>query len=124
MHLGVGVAIEPEVWHDNQRDERDGGKRNDSHPSTRDRQEKEDPEESNAASKWDQQEDLDHPFKLESGVLLMAQDMQMMKEKMDMMMNAMKGWVSTNLDELVHQTNSPFTAQVTSCLLLAKFGMP
>ena len=31
----------------------------------------------------------------------MALDMQMMKEKMDMMMNTMKGQVSTNLDELV-----------------------
>ena len=31
----------------------------------------------------------------------MAQDMHMMKEKMDMMMNAMRGWVSTNLDKLV-----------------------
>ena len=39
----------------------------------------------------------------------MAQDMEMMKEKMDMMMNAMKGWVSPNLDELVQQMDSPFT---------------
>ena len=40
--------------------------------------------------------------------------MQMMKKKMDMMMNAMKGQVSTNLDELVQQTDLPFMAQVTS----------
>ena len=38
----------------------------------------------------------------------MAQDMQIMKEKMDMMMNAMRGRASTNLDELVQQTDSPF----------------
>ena len=31
----------------------------------------------------------------------MAQDMQMMKEKMGVMMNAMRGRVSTNSDELV-----------------------
>ena len=31
----------------------------------------------------------------------MAQEMQMMKEKMDVMMSALKGQVSTNLDELV-----------------------
>ena len=48
----------------------------------------------------------------------------MMKEKMDMMMNAMKGWVSTNLDELVHRTDSPFTAKVTSFPLLVKFQKP
>lgn len=50
--------------------------------------------------------------------------MQMMKEKMYMMMNAMMGRVSTNLDELVHRTDSPFTVEVTSFLLLAKFRMP
>ena len=48
----------------------------------------------------------------------------MIKEKMDMMMNAMRGWVSTNLDELVQRTDLPFTAQVTSFPLLAKFQMP
>ena len=31
----------------------------------------------------------------------------MMKEKMDMMMNSMKGRVSTNLDELIHRIDSP-----------------
>ena len=54
----------------------------------------------------------------------MAQEMQTMKEKMDMMMNALTGWVSTSLDELVHRTDFPFTALVTSFLLLAKFRMP
>ena len=55
--------------------------------------------------------------------MCMAYDMQMMKEKMNMMMNAMKGQVSTNLDELVQCTDSPFTAQVTSFPLPAKFQM-
>ena len=54
----------------------------------------------------------------------MVQDMQIMKDKMDMMMNAMRGGVSSNLDELVHRIDFPFTAQVTSCPLLAKFWMP
>ena len=54
----------------------------------------------------------------------MAQDMQMMKENMDMMMNAMRGQVSTSLDELVHRTDSPFTTRVTFFPLLAKFRMP
>ena len=48
----------------------------------------------------------------------------MMKEKMDMMMNSMKGRVSTNLDELIHRIDSPFTAQVTFFPLLMKFWMP
>ena len=48
----------------------------------------------------------------------------MMKERMDFMMNALKKRVSNNLDELVHRTNSPFTAPVTSFPLPAKFRMP
>ena len=58
---------------------------------------------------------------MEVNAMHMAQDMQMMKEKMEMMMNAMRGWVSTNLDKLVHQIDSSFTTEVTSFLLPAKF---
>ncbi|XP_050290461.1 uncharacterized protein LOC126728717 [Quercus robur] len=50
--------------------------------------------------------------------------MQMMKERMNFMMNALKGRVSTNLDDLVHRTNSPFTMSVTSFSLPPKFHMP
>ena len=39
------------------------------------------------------------------------------------MMNAMRGRAAT-LDDLVHRTDSPFTAQVTSCLLPPKIWMP
>ena len=53
----------------------------------------------------------------------MVVEMQMMKERMDFMMNAFKGWVLNDLDELVHQTDSPFTAPVTSFPLPAKFCM-
>ena len=48
----------------------------------------------------------------------------MMKERMDFMMNALKKRVSNNHDELVHGTNSSFTAPVTSFPLPAKFRMP
>ena len=41
-----------------------------------------------------------------------------------MMMNAIRGRISTNLVEMVHRTDSPFIAQVTSFPLLAKFQMP
>ena len=48
----------------------------------------------------------------------------MMKERMDFMMNTLRGRVSNNLDELVHRTDSPFTALVTSFPLPPKFCMP
>ena len=50
-------------------------------------------------------------------------EMQMMKKQMDFMMNAFQGWVSSNLDDLFHWTDSPFTAFVTSFPLPPKFRM-
>ena len=47
-----------------------------------------------------------------------------MKARMDFMMNTLRRQVSTDLDDLVHQTDSPFTASVTSFPLLPKFRMP
>ena len=35
----------------------------------------------------------------------MVAEMQMMKGQMNFMKNALKGWVSSNLDELVHRTD-------------------
>ena len=54
----------------------------------------------------------------------MVVEMQMMKEMMNFIMNALKGRVSNDLDELVHQTDSPFTTLVTSFPLPPKFHMP
>ena len=54
----------------------------------------------------------------------MVMEMQTMKERMNFMMNTLKGWVSNNLDELVHRTDLPFTAPVTLFPLLTKFHMP
>ena len=54
----------------------------------------------------------------------MVAEMQMMKEMMDFMMNALKVRVSNDLDELVHRMDSPFTAPVTSCPFPTKFRMP
>ena len=39
-------------------------------------------------------------------------------------MNALKGWVSSDLDNLVHQTDSLFTSSVNSFPLPPKFHMP
>jgi len=50
--------------------------------------------------------------------------MQMMKEQIDFMINALRGRVSGNLSELVQWTDSPFTAPITLFLLPLKFRMP
>ena len=46
-----------------------------------------------------------------------------MKEQMEVMMNALKRRVSSNLDDLVNRTDSPFTATVNSYPLPSKFRM-
>ena len=50
-------------------------------------------------------------------------EMQAMKEQMEVMMNAFKGRVSSDIDDLVNRTNSPFTISVNSCPLPQKFRM-
>ena len=47
-----------------------------------------------------------------------------MKEQMEVMMNALKGRVSTNLNDLVNRTDSPFNVSVNSFPLPHKFRMP
>ena len=56
--------------------------------------------------------------------LHMVAKVQIMKERMDFMMNALRGRVSSDVDDLVHRTDSPFTASVTSFPLPPKFCMP
>ena len=50
--------------------------------------------------------------------------MQMIKERMDFMMNALRGRVSSDLDDLVHRTDSPFMVFVTSFPIPPKFRIP
>ena len=50
-------------------------------------------------------------------------EIQAIKEQMEVMMNAFKGHMSSNLDDLVNRTNSPFTASVNSFPLPHKFRM-
>ena len=47
-----------------------------------------------------------------------------MKEQMEVMMNAFKGRVSSDLDDLVNRTDSPFMTTVNSFPLPSKFRMP
>ena len=50
--------------------------------------------------------------------------MQAMKEQMEVMMNTLKGRVSSDLDDLVNRIDSPFTTTVNSFHLPSKFRMP
>ena len=47
-----------------------------------------------------------------------------MKEQMEVMINALKGRVSSDLDDLVNRTDSPFTTSINSFSLSHKFRMP
>ena len=49
---------------------------------------------------------------------------QAIKEQMEVMMNALKGRVSSDLNDLVNRTNSLFIAFVNSFPLSHKFRMP
>ena len=55
---------------------------------------------------------------------LVVAEIQAIKEQIEVMMNALKGRVSSDLDDLVNQTNSPFIASVNSFPLPHKFCMP
>lgn len=54
----------------------------------------------------------------------MAAKIQVIKEHMEVMMNALKGRVSCDLDDLVNRTDSLFIASVNSFPLPHKFRMP
>ena len=54
------------------------------------------------------------PFLMDTTPPIFA-EMKAMKEQMEVMMNALKGRVSNDLDDLVNRTDSPFTIQVNSC---------
>ena len=67
---------------------------------------------------------MSHPLAVDTAPPHMVAKMQIMKERMDFTMNAVKGLVSSDLDDLVHRTDSPFTMSVTSFPLPPKFRMP
>ena len=50
-------------------------------------------------------------------------EIQAMKEQIEVMMNALKGRVSNDLDDLVNKTDSPFTPSINSFPLPQKFRM-
>ena len=80
------------------------------------------PEGSNALSRPERQ-DTSRLSVIDTVPPQIVVEIQMMKERMDFIMNALRGRVSIDLDDLVHRTNSPFTASVTTFPLPPKFRM-
>ena len=67
---------------------------------------------------------MSRPFAADTAPPHIIEEMQMMKERMEFMMNVFKGRVSSDFNNLVHRTNSPFTISVNSFPLPLKFRMP
>ena len=78
---------------------------------------------SNAPSRPERQ-NMSLPSLLDTAPPSIIAEMQAMKEQMEVMMNAFKGRVSSDLDNFVNRTDSPFTTFVNSFPLPSKFRMP
>ena len=91
--------------------------------SSAERRDREGPEGSNAPSRLERQ-NVSIPSLVDTTPPPVFTEIQAMKKQMEVMMNALKGRVSSNLDDLVNRTNSPFTATVNSFPLPHKFRMP
>ena len=74
------------------------------------------PEGSNEPSRPERQ-NLSMPSLVDTTPPPILAKMQAMKEQIEVMMNALKGRVSSDLDDLVNRTDSPFTIPVNSCPL-------
>ena len=68
---------------------------------------------SNALSRPERQ-NLSLPSLMDATPPPIIAEMQAMKEQMEVMMNALKGRVSSDLDDLVNKTDSPFTPSINS----------
>ena len=90
--------------------------------SSAERRDREGPEGSNALSRLERQ-NVSIPSLVDTTPPPVFTEIQAMKKQMKVMVNALKGRVSSNLDDLVNRTDSPFTAAVNSFPLLHKFCM-
>ena len=88
-----------------------------------DRRNQKGPQASNAPSRPERQ-NVSLPSIADIALPPIIVEMQVMKEQMEVMMNALKGRVSNDLNDLVNRTDSPFTAPVNSFPLPSKFRMP
>ena len=77
---------------------------------------------SNASSRLEWQ-NVSIPSLMEATPPPIVVKIQAVKEQMEVMMNALKGRVSSDLDDLVNRTDSPFTAAVNSFPLPHNFHM-
>ena len=91
--------------------------------SSAERRDREGPEGSNTPSRLEQQ-NVSIPSLVDVTPPPVFTEMQAMKEQMEVMMNALKGQISSDLDDLVNCTDSPFTTVVNSFPLPHKFRMP
>ena len=96
-----------------------GNQEEDQEGASADHRNQEGPEGSNAPNRLD----VSRPFVTDTASPHIVEEMQIMKERMECMMNALKGRVSSDLDDLVHRTDSTFTAFVNSFPLPPKFQM-
>ena len=87
------------------------------------RRDQEGPEGSNAPSRLERQ-NVSLPSLMDANPPPVVVEIQAIKEQMEVMMNAFKGWVSSDLDDLVNRIDSLFTASVNSFPLPHKFRMP
>ena len=81
--------------------------------SSAERQDRKGPEGSNAPSQLERQ-NVSIPSLMDITPPPVFVEIQVMKEQMEMMMNALKGRVSSDLDDLVNRTDSLFTVVVNS----------
>ena len=96
-----------------------GNQEEDQEGASVDHRNKEGPEGSNAPNR----PNVSRPFLIDTPPPYIVEEMQMMKERMECMMSALKGRVSSDLNDLVNQTDSPFTTSVNSFPLPPKFRM-
>ena len=80
------------------------------------------PEGSNAPSRLERK-NVSLPSLMDATPPPVVTEIQAIKEQIKVMMNALKGRVSSDLDDLVNRTDSPFTASVNSFPLSRKFHM-
>ena len=90
--------------------------------SSAERRDCEGSEGSNTPSRLERQ-NVSIPSFMDATPPLIVAEIQGMKEQMEVMMNALKGQVSSDLDDLVNRTDSLFTAAVNSFPLPLKFRM-
>ena len=106
-----------------QRDTRHNVQQENQEGNSTERRDQERPEGSNATSRPKRQ-NMSLPSLMDTAPPPIVAKMQAMKEQMEVMMNTLKGRLSSDLDDLVNRTDSPFTASVNSFPLLHKFRMP